>query len=57
MPRAPLSLVAAIATGALILALPAPAELPLLGQRAGALLAVAIVLWVTGARAGRPRQL
>jgi len=49
MPRAPLSLVAAIATGAVLLALPVPSELPPLGQRAGALLAVAIVLWVTEA--------
>lgn len=49
MSRAPLSLVAALATGALLLALPAPDGLPPIGQRAAALFVVAIVLWVTEA--------
>jgi sodium-dependent dicarboxylate transporter 2/3/5 len=47
--RAHMAIVAAIALGAVLLALPAPADLPPLGQRAGALFAVALLLWVTEA--------
>ncbi|MGH9385851.1 MAG: SLC13 family permease, partial [Vicinamibacterales bacterium] len=42
-----LSLLAAVATGAALLLLPAAPGLPPLGQRAGALFAVALILWVT----------
>ena len=50
-PAAPaaLAILAAVAAGAVLLALPAPAGLPPLGQRAGALFAVALILWVTEA--------
>ena len=47
--RAHLAIVAAIVLGAVLCALPTPAGLPPLGQRAGALFAVALLLWVTEA--------
>lgn len=43
------ALLAAAATGAVLLALPAPAGLSPVGQRAGVLFAVALLLWVTEA--------
>jgi sodium-dependent dicarboxylate transporter 2/3/5 len=52
MPAAPrhvLALLAAVAIGAVLLALPAPSGLPPAGERAGALFATALVLWVTEA--------
>jgi len=47
--RAHLAIVAAIALGAVLCLLPTPADLPPPGQRAGALFAVALLLWVTEA--------
>src|SRR4249920_1583053 len=42
-------LVVAIAAGALVLVLPTPSGLPPPAQRAGALLVIALILWVTEA--------
>jgi sodium-dependent dicarboxylate transporter 2/3/5 len=44
-----LALLAALAVGVLVLAVPAPAGLPPAGQRTAALFAAALVLWVTEA--------
>jgi sodium-dependent dicarboxylate transporter 2/3/5 len=44
-----LSLAAAIAAGAVLVALPSPVGLPPAGQRAGALFVIALILWVSEA--------